>query len=271
MAERAIVRVCDLSVRVGTASLLDGISFECRRGEWTLVAGPTGAGKSTLMRAVNGLLIPSAGRIWTFDSAIPGRTRREARAAWLRTGTVLQGVALFETKSCRGNVELALVTRGLGKASARREATAWLERLNLGDKVDEYPWRLSGGERQRVALARALAPRPELLLLDEPTSALDVATARIVLDRIHELVADGSAVIMSSHREQEAADLADQRVALRAGRLLELSMRDGPAWHACEHGVPRPATRKPLEHPRLQPTGSGGSASRRSRPQDPPA
>lgn len=254
MAERAIVRVCDLSVRVGTASLLDGISFECRPGEWTLVAGPTGAGKSTLMRAVNGLLIPSAGRIWTFDSAIPGRTRREARAAWLRTGTVLQGVALFETKSCRGNVELALLTRGLGRASARREATAWLERLNLGDKVDEYPWRLSGGERQRVALARALAPRPQLLLLDEPTSALDVATARIVLERIHELVADGSAVIMSSHREQEAADLADQRVALRAGRLLELSTRDGLAWHAREHGVPSPATRKPLEHPPLQPT-----------------
>jgi ABC-type multidrug transport system ATPase subunit len=271
MAEGAIVRVCDLSVRVGAARLLDGISFECGQGEWTLVAGPTGAGKSTLLRAVNGLLIPSAGRIWTFDSAIPGRTRREARAAWLRTGTVLQGVALFETKSCRGNVELALVTRGLGKASARREATAWLERLNLGDKVDDYPWRLSGGERQRVALARALAPRPQLLILDEPTSALDVATARIVLERIHELVTDGSTVLMSSHREQEAADLADKRLTLRAGRLVELSTRDGPAWHVRDRRVPSPATRTPLERPPLQPAAGGGSASRRSGPQDPPA
>jgi ABC-type multidrug transport system ATPase subunit len=271
MAERAIVRVDDVSVRAGTASLLDGISFECGQGEWTLVAGPTGAGKSTLMRAVNGLVIPSAGRIWTFDSAIPGRTRREARAAWLRTGTVLQGVALFETKSCRGNVELGLLTRGLAKASARREATAWLERLNLGDKVDEYPWRLSGGERQRVALARALAPRPQLLVLDEPTSALDVATARIVLECIHELVADGSTVLMSSHREQEAADLADKRLTLRAARLVEMSMRHGRTWHAWDRGVPSPATRKPLEQPPLQPAGGGGSASRRSGRRNPAA
>jgi ABC-type nitrate/sulfonate/bicarbonate transport system ATPase subunit len=189
----------------------------------------------------------------------------------LRTGTVLQGVALFEAKSCRGNVELGLVTRGIGRASARREATAWLERLNLGEKVDEYPWRLSGGERQRVALARALAPRPQLLILDEPTSALDVATARIVLERIHELVADGSTVLMSSRREQEAADLADKRLALRAGRLVELSMRDGSDWHAWDRGVPSPATRTLLEHPAHEPARGRGSASRRSGPQDPAA
>jgi ABC-type multidrug transport system ATPase subunit len=223
MPERAVVRVCDLSVHARSVPLLDGVSFECREGEWTLIAGPTGAGKTTLLRAINGLVVPSAGRIWTFGCPIPGRTRREARAAWLRTGTVLQAIALFETKSARGNVEIALVTRGLKRAAARHEATAWLERLNLADKVDAYPWRLSGGERQRVALARALAPRPRLLVLDEPTSALDLATARIVLECIRELVAEGSTVIMSSHREQEAAELANQRAALRAGRLIELT------------------------------------------------
>lgn len=253
MAETAVVRVCDVGVRAGAASLLHGLAFECRKGEWTLLAGPTGAGKTTLMRAINGLLIPSAGRIWTLGSAIPGRTRREARAAWLRTGTVLQAVALFETKSARGNVELALVTRGWQRAAARREATAWLARLNLADKVDEYPWRLSGGERQRVALARALAPRPQLLILDEPTSALDVATARIVLDCIRELVADGSTVIMSSHREQEAADLADQRVALRQGRLVERSTRDAATQRRPDGRIPGKETGEPLDSPPLEP------------------
>jgi ABC-type methionine transport system ATPase subunit len=205
------------------------------------------------MRAINGLQLPSAGKIWTLGSAIPGRSRREARAAWLRTGTVLQGIALFETKSARGNVEIALNTCGFTRAAARSEATAWLERFDLADRIDTYPWRLSGGERQRVALARALAPRPRLLILDEPTSALDVATARIVLDSIRELVAEGSTVIMSSHREQEAAELADKRIALRAGRLVERSTRGGLAQDDRMRTPPSTETPTPLDAPSLQP------------------
>jgi polar amino acid transport system ATP-binding protein len=253
VADSAVVRVCDLSVRAGAIPLLQDISFECHAGQWTLLAGPTGAGKTTLMRAINGIQAPSAGKIWTFGSAIPGRSRREARAAWLRTGTVLQGIALFETKSARGNVEIALITCGFTRAAARSEAAAWLERFDLADRIDTYPWRLSGGERQRVALARALAPRPRLLILDEPTSALDLATARIVLDSIREIVAEGSTVIMSSHREQEAAEFADQRIALRAGRLVERSARGRLAQDDRMRTPPGTETRTPLDAQSLQP------------------
>ena len=232
--------------------MLQDISFECHTGEWTLLAGPTGAGKTTLMRAINGLQAPSAGTIWTFGSPIPCRSRREARAAWLQTGTVLQGIALFETKSARGNVEIALMTCGSTRAGARGEATTWLERFGLGDKIDTYPWRLSGGERQRVALARALAPRPRLIILDEPTSALDLATARIVLDSIRELVAAGSTVIMSSHREHEAAELAHQRIALQRGRLVERSTPDPSAQDDWKRPPPSGETSAALEAPSLQ-------------------
>jgi polar amino acid transport system ATP-binding protein len=124
--------------------------------------------------------------------------------------------------------------------------------LDLADKIDAYPWRLSGGERQRVALARALAPRPRLLILDEPTSALDLATARIVLDSIRELVAEGSTVIMSSHREQGTAELAHQRIALRAGRLIERSTRDGLAQHDRIRTSPSTKTHTPVDAPSLQ-------------------
>jgi len=226
MADPA-VRVCELSVQAGPATLLEDVSLECRAGEWTLLAGPTGAGKSTLMRVINGLRNPSRGMVWTLGSAIPGRGRHEARAVWLRTGTVLQEIALFETKSARGNVEIALTTRGFKRPAARQEALAWLERLNMAEKVNEYPWRLSGGERQRVALARALAPRPELLVLDEPTSALDNATAGIVFECIRELVAHGTTVIMSSHREDEVVQFCDQRVALQRGRVINVTRTDG--------------------------------------------
>jgi ABC-type methionine transport system ATPase subunit len=132
----------------------------------------------------------------------------------------LQEVALFETKSARGNVQLALTATGVDRMTARREAMTWLERLGIGDKADAYPWRLSGGERQRVALARALAPRPNLLLLDEPTSALDGATAGVVFEAIEELRKAGTTVIMSSHREDEVVAMCDKRIGLSKGRIV---------------------------------------------------
>jgi ABC-type methionine transport system ATPase subunit len=219
------VRVRDLAFDYRATSILEDLSFECSEGEWVLIAGPSGAGKSTLLRIINGLQLPTHGRVWTLGSPIPGRGRRQARAVWRQTGTLLQEVALFETKSARGNVQLALTATGVDRATARREATAWLERLGIGDKADAYPWRLSGGERQRVALARALAPRPTLLLLDEPTSALDSATAAVVLETIDELRKAGTTVIMSSHREDEVAAMCDKRIGLSKGRMVGETLR----------------------------------------------
>jgi ABC-type methionine transport system ATPase subunit len=219
------VRVRDVTFGYRGTSILEGLSFECSQGEWVLLAGPSGAGKSTLLRIINGLQLPTQGQVWTLGSLIPGRGRRQARAVWRQTGTLLQEVALFETKSARGNVQLALTATGVDRTTARSEAAAWLERLGIGDKADTYPWRLSGGERQRVALARALAPRPTLLLLDEPTSALDSATAVVVLEAIDELRKAGTTVVMSSHREDEVAAMCDQRIRLSKGRIVGETFR----------------------------------------------
>jgi polar amino acid transport system ATP-binding protein len=222
MADRSLaVDVRELRIDLGQNRVLEDVSFACSRGELTLLTGPSGTGKSTLLRAVNGICPISAGRIWTLGSCLPGRTGREARSVWRQTGTVLQEVALFETKSARGNVEVALRAAGFGRAAARREAVVWLERVGLPEKIDDYPWQLSGGQRQRVALARALAARPALLLLDEPTSALDRETARIVIEAIRELADGGTAVVMSSHRDDEMDGICDQRIALDNGRLVE--------------------------------------------------
>jgi ABC-type multidrug transport system ATPase subunit len=222
MSENGLsVSVCDVSIRVGRSQALDQVSFDCSRGEWVLIAGPSGAGKSTLLRTVNGLQAPTTGRVWTLGSWIPGRSRREARRVWRRTGTVQQEVALFETRSARANVELALRVAARDRASARHEALEWLERFNIADKAEDYPWRLSGGERQRVALARAMAPRPQLLILDEPTSALDLDTAQVVLEAIRELVGHNTTVLMSSHREVEVVEMCDRRIHLRKGRLVD--------------------------------------------------
>jgi ABC-type methionine transport system ATPase subunit len=213
------VGISDVSVRSENAHILEEVSFDCFEGEWTVIYGPSGAGKSTLLRAVNGLCPLTGGRISVLSTRLPGRSRREARAVWRQTGTVLQEVALFETKTALENVVLALRTVGLDRRSAREEAGGWLERLGLGGKLDAYPSRLSGGQRQRVALARAFAVRPRVLLLDEPTSALDRATAQTVLAIVKELVEGGATVVMSSHRTDEVAEMCHQRVGLQNGRV----------------------------------------------------
>ena len=220
MADEVVtVRCCDLEVCIGNVRIIRNVTFDCCRGDWTVLTGSSGAGKSTLLRAINGLCPPSAGKIWALGSAIPGRPRQEAQRVWRQTGTVLQELALFETKSAAANVELGLRASGRDRVAARREARHWLERFGLEDKVGEYPGHLSGGERQRVALARAVAPRPQLLLLDEPTSHLDHGSAKIVLTAIKELVQQGATVVMSSHREEEVASLQTCHIVLERGEM----------------------------------------------------
>lgn len=218
MADAAVpVRVEDVTIGLGARVVIDGLSLTCSAGEWVVLVGPSGCGKTTLLRTINGLHAPTRGVIWTLDTPIPGRSKRQAREVWRRTGTVMQDIALFETRNVRRNVELGLRAAGVPRPPARVQASVWLERLGLEGWEHERPFRLSGGQRQRVALARAMATRPRLLILDEPTSAIDRATARVVLDAVAELARAGSAVMMSSHRLDEVERLCDRVLDLDGG------------------------------------------------------
>jgi ABC-type methionine transport system ATPase subunit len=216
------VRCCKLSVCVGDATVISDVTFACCAGEWVVLAGRSGAGKTTLLRAINGLCPPSIGRVWALGSWIPGRSRKEAREAWRQTGTVQQDLALFESATALENVAMGLRGTGMSRTEVRSEAFGWLERFGLQDKAQAHPQRLSGGERQRVAIARALAPKPSLLILDEPTAHLDDGSARVVLTAIKDLVHQGSTVVMSSHRDQEVADLQTCRIELDNGQVSRI-------------------------------------------------
>ena len=219
------VRVEQVGVQVNDAWLLDDVSFACHQGEWTLLDGPSGSGKSTLLRAINGLRVPTRGRIWTLGSGIPGRTGLKAREVWRQTGTVLQEIALFETRTASNNVELALRSIGEDRATARARAIEWLTRMRLEDKLDEYPCNLSGGQCQRIALARAFAIEPRLLIMDEPTSALDRDVAGVFFEAVRQLVEQGATVVMSSRRADEMVELCHQRISLRMGRIEDIERR----------------------------------------------
>jgi ABC-type methionine transport system ATPase subunit len=217
-----MVKCCDLQVCVGGFQVIRNVTFDCCQGEWAVLTGRSGAGKTTLLRTINGLCPPSAGKVWALGSWIPGRSRSEAHRAWRSTGTVLQELALFSTRTAAANVEIGLRAAGYERKAAQREARDWLERLGLGDKAGEFPASLSGGERQRVAIARAIAHQPQLLILDEPTSHLDHGSARIVLAAIQELVQRGSTVVMASHREDEVEFAGACRIVLEDGYVKDV-------------------------------------------------
>jgi len=209
----------DLEGRVGALAL--AVSLEIPAGRCLALAGPSGAGKTSVLRMLAGLLAPARGRIvcdgetW-LDTASGVALAPERRCC----GYVFQDYALFDHLSAWRNVAYGL--RGVPRARRRAEAVALLERFGMGDLADARPARLSGGERQRVALARALAPRPRALLLDEPLAALDArsaaAAARELAGLLHGL--DVPALLVT-HDFAEAALLGDEVAVLDGGRIVQ--------------------------------------------------
>jgi putative ABC transport system ATP-binding protein len=199
---------------------LDGVSLEIPEGAFVGVSGPSGSGKSTLLHLLAGLDEPTAGRVLVDGVDLADRSARErTRLRRDRIGLVFQRFHLLPSLSARGNVALPMIERGIGKRRRRERATELLERVGLGDRITHHPGALSGGEAQRVAVARALANDPDLLLADEPTGELDTATGARVLRLLADLAGDRT-VVVASH-DDRVFDVADRRVALRDGRVVE--------------------------------------------------
>ncbi len=224
-----MVRLEGIHKRFGELEVLRGIDLEVARGEVVCVLGPSGSGKSTLLRCVNLLEPPERGEIFVEGKDIckgPGSAAGEA--GWQldfvrqRVGIVFQQFNLFPHKSALENVTMA-PEKVLGKPEreARENATRLLERVGLGDKLDEYPERLSGGQQQRVAIARALAMDPHVMLFDEVTSALDPELVKEVLDVMRELAEEGMTMIVVTHELGFAREVGDRVVFMDEGAIVE--------------------------------------------------
>jgi polar amino acid transport system ATP-binding protein len=183
--------------------------------------GPSGGGKSTLLRVLGGLLLPEEGEVRMDDEVLP-HDPAAALAVLRRNGFVFQGYNLFPHLSLLENITLPLrEVHGLNSADAEARALELLERLGLAAHRLKRPAELSGGQQQRGAIARALAPRPRLLLLDEPTSALDPVMTGEVLDVVRELAEGGQQIVLATHEISFARHVADWVVFLAGGRVLE--------------------------------------------------
>jgi len=212
----------DLIKTFGEHKALNGATFSTS-DEVNVVAllGPSGGGKSTLLRVIGCLLVPESGQV-SLDGNILPHDANGALVERRKNGFVFQGYNLFPHLTALENIALPLRTvHGMPSKDAKHRAEELLERLGLADHALKRPAQLSGGQQQRAAIARALAPRPHLLLLDEPTSALDPVMTGEVLDVIRELAETGQKIVLATHEISFARQVADWVVFLAEGRVVE--------------------------------------------------
>lgn len=222
-----MIELSHIEKRFGDNLVLRDISLSLAEGTVTALVGPSGGGKSTLLRCINLLETPTSGSIKLGDEKIdfaPGRKVGWDAIQKLRrqTGMVFQNFQLFPHQTAIANVMEGLVTVLKWPADkARARALELLEKVGMAHKADAWPATLSGGQQQRVAIARALAPSPRVLLCDEPTSALDPELAEEVVEVLSRLAREGTTMVMATHDLRLASRVADAVVFLDGGVIVE--------------------------------------------------
>lgn len=217
-----LIKIEHLSKTFDQTKVLDDINLTINENEVVAIIGPSGTGKSTLLRCLNYLTKPTTGKITLAEVCVDAEHHSAKAIRQLRqhSAMVFQHYNLFKNKTALGNVMEALLTvQGKSKAEAEKIALYYLEKVGMLDRKDFYPSKLSGGQQQRAAIARALAVNPNVLLLDEPTSALDPELVGEVLNTIKDLVKEGLTMILVTHEISFARDVASRILFMDNGKI----------------------------------------------------
>ena len=210
-----MLELYDLTHRYGAEPAVEDVSFGVASGELVALLGPSGCGKTTIVSAIAGHVIPTAGRITLRGDDVTGDPP-ESR----NVGVVFQQSTLYPHMTVGENVEYGLIARDVDPDRRAAIVHEYLDLVDLADRADAYPSQLSGGQKRRVELARALAPRPDVLLLDEPLSALDRGLRERLREEIARIQAEtGVTTLFVTHDQEEAMALADRLVVMNDGGL----------------------------------------------------
>ena len=223
MEKEVLIEIEHLSKRFpGGTEVLKDISLEIHKGDIVAIIGPSGTGKSTLLRCLNYLTVPSEGKIRIGECTVDAKshTKEEVYALRRKSSMVFQQFNLFKNKTALENVMEALTkVQKMPKAEAEEISKRLLEQVGMGDRMDFYPSKLSGGQQQRVGIARALAVNPEVILFDEPTSALDPEWVKEVLATIQEVAKEGRTMIIVTHEISFARQVANRILFMEEGKI----------------------------------------------------
>jgi cell division transport system ATP-binding protein len=216
-----VIRFENVGLRYGGGeNILNDVSFHVAPNSFWFLTGPSGAGKTTLMRLIFLSLKPTTGRVTVFGENTTGLTKDKLSLLRRRIGIVFQDFRLLDHLTLYENVALPLRVQGREEASYRAEVKELLDFVGLGDRIHALPSVLSGGEKQRTAIARALIFRPELLLADEPTGNVDSPMARRLLRLFVELNRSGTSVILATHDLSLMDSFDAKRLVLDDGHAI---------------------------------------------------
>ena len=210
---------------------LDGATVSIAKGDFVAVVGPSGSGKSTLLLMLGGMLSPSEGNVLVEGQSVYDLTSdQRARLRRQKIGFVFQTFNLVPYLSALQNVQIPLFLAGVKTPDQEARATALLQRVGLGDRLDHKPSELSVGQQQRVALARMLANDPAIILADEPTGNLDPETGQQIIGFLEEFNAEGRTIVIVTH-DPRAAKRAKRTLRLRDG-CVSFDEKENEAWQA---------------------------------------
>ncbi|ANZ33005.1 amino acid ABC transporter ATP-binding protein [Staphylococcus carnosus] len=216
-----MINIKQLKKSFGTNDVLKNINLNVENGEVVAIIGPSGGGKSTLLRCINLLEQPDSGEI-IFEGDNILNKNISLNHLRQKMGIVFQNFNLFPHKTVKENIMLApQLLKKNDTASLKSEAEELLKKVGLEDKGDSYPSQLSGGQKQRVAIARALAMHPDVLLFDEPTSALDPEVVGDVLHVMKKLAKEGMTMVVVTHEMNFARDVSDKVIFMADGVVAE--------------------------------------------------
>ena len=211
----------------GVIKALDGVSVDINKGDVMVVIGPSGGGKSTFLRSLNLLEVPTSGEIIFEGVDITKKRDSNGKKIDLnlhrqKMGMVFQHFNLFPHKTVLDNMTLApMQVKKVPESEAKKRAMELLNSVGLGDRAGAYPIQLSGGQKQRVAIVRALAMDPDVMLFDEPTSALDPEMVGEVLEVMKKLARDGMTMVVVTHEMGFAREVGNRCLFLESGKLVE--------------------------------------------------
>lgn len=219
-----MIEIKGLCKKFGDQQVLDHIDLKIEKGKVVVVIGPSGTGKSTLLRCINVLEKPEEGhiRLEGFEADFSAISKQDIQTLRSRTSMVFQNSNLYRNKTALQNITTPLIlVKKIKREEAERTGVELLAKVGMLEKKDAYPETLSGGEKQRVGIARAMAVNPDIILFDEPTSALDPELVNEVLDVIRELARQHTTMLIVTHEMKFARSVADEIVFMEGGHIVE--------------------------------------------------